>query len=367
MNAPTIIHDAFGLSKAERWLSCPGSVNRSRGIPDAPGDAAQRGSRIHDLCQLIADKKEPPPEADGEELALAIALVRHGEALASHYGATSDTPSATEIPQDVSCLGIERDGHIDRLWILEDKVIVLDYKTGKVQVNAEQNPQLAGYAVAAAEECGVSSAVCIIVQPDMDDGAIHGSAWEMDEDELSAWKALLRTGKRIAEKSTALVPGSHCRYCPAAPECEARAGIMHQVLSTAQADIYTLLEGMDDLQRGDLIARLTEGIAWATALLDATKEHLQVTGLQATGYKWKKGASTRIWSDPVLAERTLLAYAATAGIPDESIREVKLKSPAALEKEKQVPTEIFAELIGTKENRPSLVADKSKKKGEALC
>ena len=360
MNAPTIIHDEFGLSKSERWLSCPGSVNRSRGIPDTTSEAAERGNRIHALCQLVADKKDPPADADGDELALAIALVRHGEALATHYGATEETPSATEIPQDVSCLGIERDGHIDRLWILDDRVIVLDYKTGKVQVYAEQNSQLAGYAIAAAEECGVSRAVCIIVQPDMDDGAIHGSAWELDEDELLFWKARLRLGKKIAEKSTALVPGEHCRYCPAAPECEARAGILHLAISVAQADVWTLLEGMDDVQRGDLIARLTEGIAWATALLDATKEHLQVAGLNAAGYKWKKGASIRIWSDPVLAERTLLAYAATAGIPDESIREVKLKSPAAIEKEKQVPAEIFTELVGTRENRPSLVADKKK-------
>lgn len=376
-----IVHDTYGLSKAERWLNCPGSVNRCRGVEEPASEAhTHRGTLLHNIAEALSRLEPSVVDAVEAHQVDPLADLRPAEMTDIEWDATllqgcrlwrsamSTIASlllpgyivSPEVPVDLSMLGIEKPGHIDLMAVgmsadmpNTTRVVVLDYKTGKVQVEARNNPQGAGYCVGAAEETVVDEAVFVIVQPFDDEcESIVTRKWLLDQFILGDWRQILTDGKAKAEWSNMLVPGHWCTYCPARMVCEARRSILAQQIELPA--LHNALQDMTQTQRGEFYGRLTQALKWCEAAVDSTKDFLATTGLEAEGFKWKKGASIRIWNDPKAAEKEILPLLLQCGIPENVLIERKMKSPAVLEKEKCLELDVYAHLIGTKENAPSL-------------
>ena len=108
----------------------------------------------------------------------------------------------------------------DIVFALPDRLIVVDYKTGKIPVSPVANDQLMFYAVSALHayyprinwHWAVKTIEMIIWQPG------HHESWETDIDTLMKWEAEAHaTDARIARKDLTLRPGSSCTFCPANP------------------------------------------------------------------------------------------------------------------------------------------------------
>jgi hypothetical protein len=347
------VHDQYSLSKAHRWLNCPGSVNRCKGIEDAPSSAAQRGTLIHSACEAIATGRPLPAELAAEDATLAQQLVEAGEFEAGKLidlETAWDTVEA-EIPTQI--LGMQKPGLGDRVWIADDMVVVLDYKTGLVQVEAEGNPQGAGYCVCAARNAGVTRAAFIIVQPALDGDGVICRTWIMEAEDLDLWETRLRAGRSLAVNSDSLVPGEHCRYCPARNVCEARTSalLVPRELSTWEQHWFSL----DAAQRGDVLSRVKAAHQLAEEILKHAKADMLATGLAPKGFKLRKGAKREFWGDEQAAEAALMLAVEELGIPEDNVLTRKLKSPKDILKAGVIPQNYFGHLVAVTNNEPSLV------------
>lgn len=394
-----IIHDPFSASKAHRWLNCPGSVRRCEGVEEPKSQdtsARDMGTLLHNVCEILVRIGSPvveqvetgsSPDAfaavhqqyldlqakteevlDSWDSILLKACRMWRKAMAAIEGVLEPGwTCAPEYSVDLTMLGIGLPGFMDILAIgiakggSNVRVVVVDFKGGMIRVDAENNPQMACYGIGAAQESGADDAVAVIIQPTDEDGeSIATRSWYLNQETLLEWTNALQEGRRKAEWSDLLVPGDWCQYCPARLVCEARRSILGAPFDVK--DLGALIEQMNKEQRGEFLSRLSQAKKWTEAAWDEAKLVLQTTGLQATGWGFKKGAEIRIWSDPSGAKAELLALCGASGIPESVVIDSKLKSPKALTDEAVLDLEIFQHLIGKKSNAPSLAPAKAEKK-----
>lgn len=374
-----VVHDAFGLSKAEQWVNCPGSVNRSKGVtPPESGAMTNRGTWLHQLAEGIHNGVPVatvacPEGIDHEEWAQwqSVAGAMYDAAISAiDELLMPGYEIAVEVPVALNHLGIEMPGHIDirafgiaatgPLSGIAQLVVVVDYKTGRIQVEAEGNMQIAGYCTGAALELGADLAAGIVVQPIDEQGdKVVVRKVQLDADELDAWLHYLKRARLIAGWSNQLVVGDHCTYCNARQVCEARRSVLSQTIEMPSLEKWFDATTKD--QRGEFLGQLKQAAKWAEEAQSCLQNFLQTTGLEATGWKWKKGASIRIWSNPDAVRKEFETLIETVGIPREAFFEVKIKSPAAIEKEGAISPEIYQAHVGTKENAMSLMPVKGAK------
>lgn len=349
MNAT--VHDEFSLSKAHRWLACPGSVNRCRGIQDKPSEYAVRGTLIHQGINAIHNGSDLPLDLTAEDAEFANALYLAGAEEVRKWINIEDAfvnASEAEVPTEL--FGMTRPGFADWVLVGEDIVVVVDWKSGMRQVEARHNPQGAGYAVSIAKSAGIKRAVVIVAQPFFD-GVPSVRSWLLDEPDLNLWEEALRSGKRYAEVSDVLAPGDHCTYCPARETCEARTSAL---LIPRELDSWKgYWDSLDSRSKGDVLRRVRQANKLSEEILAWVKTDVQVTGLIPEGFKIKKGATRKTWSDEKQIEDALNAALVDLGIPTSNA--FKPLSPADLEKGKAIPKTIWGHLVTETRNEPSLV------------
>ena len=62
-------HSEWSPSAADRWIACPASIRLSRGIPRSPaGEAAQIGTAVHSLSQMVLELGVSPNGYIGQEI-----------------------------------------------------------------------------------------------------------------------------------------------------------------------------------------------------------------------------------------------------------------------------------------------------------
>ena len=181
---------------------------------------------------------------------------------------------------------------------------VIDYKHGFGFVDVVNNSQLRYYALGALHKImaagkDVHTVVSTIVQPNAY-GAEPVRAEAIDVFALLDWSSVLADAVKATEDPNApLVPGDHCKFCPAAGvKCDALRMSAVKAATTSNGAIadptkFDAAEMGRRLDEAELIA------IYAERLIEHAKAEAK-EGRLAAGYKWIAGKGNRDWNRPAI-------------------------------------------------------------------
>ena len=356
MSSPTV-HATLGASSTYRWMACPGSVALSKDIPRKETEYSKEGTAAHALGEIAFARGLDPSNWIGELVEGVRVTAEMADAVRVYYDFLS------ELKRDGYELLIEHRFDLSKLnppapmfgtsdcvayHAGERKLIVGDYKHGAgVAVEVEDNPQLKYYALGAVlqfEGKRIETIEMVIVQPRAPhkDGGIR--RWLCELPVLLDFSVeLIEAADKAVSPNAEIVPGKHCRFCPAQPMCPALHQEAQEIAQYEFADKPLLdirLLSPDELgyilERADLIED------W----IRSVRQHVQSTleqGKNVPGWKLVPKRAMRQWA----SEADIVKWCKDKGFETEEIYDLKLKSPAALEKvvgKKEMPTDLIVSI-----------------------
>lgn len=321
-----------------RWSKCPGSVRLSKGMPNKSSVFAEEGSDAHALAAECLRYAEDPVEyvgydleADGRKFTVTQEMA---ESVAVYTWAVweleyHEWQCKIEHRFDLSKVHPGCFGTADCvIWQPDTATLhVFDLKYGAgIPVEVKGNPQLQYYGLGALLSCGypAKTVKLTIVQPRCHhpDGPVR--SWEIDAIDLLDFRADLKAYAVATQDPAApIVPGDHCRFCPAKPMCPA---LRNKAQAVAKLEFSPVLS-YDPEQLRLTLDSVPVMEAWIKGVREFAYSEAEA-GRTPPGYKLVAKRATRKWrSEGEVIEILQTAY------PDDGIFEPReLKSPAQLEK-----------------------------------
>ncbi len=357
-------HSSLGASSAYRWFPCPGSIREINALPaalrDRPSYYAVEGSVCHDLAarRLLVQLTDAQlnelrgtriahPELPDEPVLVDDEMVDHifgycrlvWDLVAAHPGATLHVETRVRpVPDRPVMFGTADVIIVQPFGVL----IVLDLKYGSgYVVEVEGNSQLMYYGLGSMREqiepLDFERVQLMIYQPRAwhEDGPLR--RWDISAQELLEWSDVLRAaGDRTRDPNAPLLPGDHCRWCPARARCPALQGVMEAevgaVFDASPLDAAPIARtpAPDDLgaiARALMLVPVFE--AWSKAVVGMAHA-AAFSGYRIPNHKLVRGREgNREWVD----EKTAAAALREIGLESGDIFTTpKLKSPAQIEK-----------------------------------
>lgn len=371
-------HAVLSPSSAERWISCPASVQLSEKYRREETDSifAREGTAAHALAELhgrlafgyisedefeagavrweeeFGDVFGPPTNSDREEMfEHARDYVRVVQNLASRYKHSSvhfEERLATGVPQSW--------GTSDAVIVSPLAVHIVDFKYGKgVRVEAAGNPQLRLYAAGALDTygdlLGDTEIVALTVhQPRLD----HTDTEELTPDDLRTWREeVVIPAAKLAlgpiEKAPFGPSEEACRWCPLAGACRARAEYIAETDFGVEADV------LDDAEIAEILPKLTDLQRWVEDVKKEALHRAYTEGREIPGHKVILRGGRRVIKDQPYAIQKMI----DAGWEAEQVADLRTKSLAVLEKllGRDGFAEILGDLITRTEGKPAVVPE----------
>ena len=329
-------HARLSASKAERFMTCPGSYRLESQMPVEPaGEAAAIGTAIHELAEAMM-RGDDLIQADhpDEQWDMATDYVNFINTLV-----TNPRKKLIEVNVDNGLKSLHQalGGTADAVLVDGNHLHLVDLKTGRVPVAAENNKQLLTYAVGVMRQFNAPASIeCTmhIFQP-----KVGHSKWTVSGNDLVKHGLDLKAAAELAlspDAPTSPSPDA-CKYCRAKTICPS---IRTKIQDNARKDFAP-----DTSITPEMLDLAEMASAWAEAVKAAAKTQIKTTPID--GWTLKPGRKTRFWKAEGLAIEALKDH------PEA----FDLKSPSAIEK---LGIEISEELIGEKRSEESLARQKAK-------
>jgi hypothetical protein len=297
------------------------------------GEAAAIGTAIHELSEIILRGGAIPTGTDPDHLSMA-------QGYANFVNTLVENPRKklieVNLDEGLQSLHPALGGTADAVLVDGDHLHIVDLKTGRVAVDAQDNKQLLTYALGAMRQFKAPSSITCtmhIFQP-----RVGHSKWTVSGNRLELHGRRLLEAAELALSSDAPTNPSvdACRYCKAKTICPSmREKVQEVARSDFLPDTTVTPKMLDDAA---LVA------AWADAVQSAAKEQL-ASGKSIQGWTMRIGRKTKFWKDEKLVMEAfkdlLIAW--------------ELKSPSAVLK---LGVEVSEDLVGEKVAAPSLVKAK---------
>lgn len=348
-NLPAKVHSRLSASSAHRWVHCAGSIRMSEGMPNYESVYAQLGTAAH---------------------AVAETALKWNTNAAEYVGATMEGVTITsELAEPVQdfidyCralmkkvgkgnFGIEERVFLDALnppeegmggtadfWAYDAEQFeleVVDYKNGSgVVVQVPGNYQLRIYALGVLlmmDGRRIDRVKITVIQPNAphEDGGIRSYTYDVLE-MLEFAEELMVAARRTLDPDAPLVPGPHCKFCPASGVCPAQRehvqAIAQVTFEAMPLDVPPTPTDLPPEVFADIYDKLPILEEWARAMHVEAQRRLE-SGSPVPGRKLVARRATRQWRDPEQVEKWLREE---KKLVDEEIFDQKLKSPAQIEK-----------------------------------
>jgi hypothetical protein len=259
-------HGKVRCSRLPLALLCPASTVNAGPIHDAPNEAADIGTAIHDwLSKRIRHIDLDPIDVarrhavDVNECSMLCKWAyRAWDKISDHF------PDArTEVSMAFGMLT----GTADVLTtpaLCDGETRVLDFKSGRSETDHWN--QVRGYAWMSLqnypEATGAYGAVLRVR-----DQVIDGERWTRDE--LEAWYTGLE--HKLAHRDR-FNPGTHCQYCPRGLTCEAKTALIIQAAAVLLGQKLNASDiPADPVARGDFLSALIEQCRMIEKTTDAIR------------------------------------------------------------------------------------------------
>ena len=344
---PNEDHAKYSASGSKRWISCPGSIALSAGMPDTENKYSTEGTLAHECLEKIlgAYIDDIPstknfsnilydsytPEMIGNaEIALNWIMKRAeriGPDAVIHSERKVDASPFTCADQfgTLDCAIFEEFGELN----------IIDYKYGKgIPVDPDNNPQLIYYALAVCYEYdfNFSKVNLVIIQPraEHEKGPIR--EWSISIKELKKWASVFKTSVVKCEKGcTDLNAGEWCRFCKGAPKCKA---ISTSALKSAKIAFSAVnpnptlpVLGALDINQIESVLRNSYKLKTWIAEVERYAYALLHKGIKIPGFKLVEKRGTRKWLNYEKARRVAIKY-----FGSKCLSQPELLSPAQFEK-----------------------------------
>jgi hypothetical protein len=322
-------HALLSPSSAHRWARCPGSVVLTKDLPRTSSSFADEGTAAHELAALCLTKGTDADEhihlkikVDSNEFIVDTDMASFVQ---NYINLVRSITGETMVEQRLSISSItgevDATGTSDVVLIDGGNLTIIDLKYGRgVRVDAEDNEQLAIYAMSAVEQFDILGEIdqvrMVISQPRLD----HVSEWAISLDDLHQYITKIRVAAGFVRGSLAyaeknngevrLLDLNHgdkqCRFCDAKASCPA---LTAHVLSTV-ADEFVDLSApiapqiahakdmtIDNPTLGNLLGAVDLIESWCKAIRAKTESEL-FAGNAVPGYKLVQGRrGSRKWAD----------------------------------------------------------------------
>jgi len=321
-----ITHTLYSASSLDRLALCPPSARLGKDIPDTTSKDAERGTRIHAIGEaLLLGGAIPGIETD-EEYEIAKQYAEYVWQVAGDEGVIH---VEQEFHNELGLYNPNFGGTADAVVTVGRHLHIIDLKSGRSPVPANDNKQMLTYALGAWDKFGRTNFDLIhlhIFQPSNVSSITYGA------DRMLKWvEELIEIGNKADdpfEKPNPTAKG--CHFCKAKTVCPA---IREKVLETAKQDFAenNLEKLLDD-------AKLA--ITWAESIQEQAKEQI-LDGKDAGKWYLKNGRKMVSYKDKVGAEAFFAGN-------DQAF---ELKSPSAL---KKIGYEVPSQYLEEKISAPSL-------------
>jgi hypothetical protein len=339
-------------------------VREAANTVSADSEASRKGTATHEVMKLLLDGAEVPSvAANGFVITAEMATMALDAVVWVRkylHGKRAHTLMAEERVEIGPFFGLDQGifyGTADVLAMADNELLVFDLKTGYVNVQAEENPQLLAYAIGASEELGwlFDTVRMVIFQPSAG-GAVE---WVLSKADLIARAQRMRPAVALALTEDAPYKPTEegCRYCPAAGVCKA---LQAESLALAQREFTDVDAFVNHLTPEELSVILAKADLIETAV-KAAREHalkLLQTGQPVPGWKMVAGRKNRIWREGV--ESFVVATLDVLGYERDQIAPRKLLSPAQVEKLLK-NKEVVAGFVETPAGNPVLAPESDKR------
>lgn len=359
------------------WFQCPGSLNKSDGLPDETSEYSSEGTAAHsvrerclkegiDVQDLVGDWV-PGDDLFFEVLPEWVHYLQPGidrirEAKGFEWVFEFRVEMDPWIPGGF--------GTLDAGGISKDLIILDDLKFGRgVIVEAERNKQLMIYALGFWNNYArhKTKATRFLLRIDQPRVTGRGSEWYVELDELLEFAeeveaAVLRT----LDPNAPLNPGpKQCQFCRASRnlKCEAQDQFVLDLLGLSFDDLddeeklkLIATDGMTPERRAKIIAHASMISSWINNV-KAVSLQQALNGEPDPGFKAVATEGDRAWVSEQQAEEFWRGK-----MPDKDLYSRKLKSPAQMELIAGTRNWAKAqELIHRPEGKPALVPESDKR------
>ena len=313
-------HSLISPSGAGRWSQCPASVRLTMNDPDSTNKAAQRGTDIHQLGEMllkgeeVVEARSYAREVYGDEKPSMFwtnrDMIVEAQAYCDYVMALCTDPSHEMIAEAKVDIIPQYDvsGHVDATVINSRTLHVVDLKTGRVPVSAESNLQMQMYALGTLDEHEMfhefDKVVLHIVQ---DNDYVHNTnSWETTPEDLEDFREWITERARLALQEDSVCEPSEtaCKYCSHAPKCEALVTFASDALDFKDLDTKELIIGESIIASLDDILTLLNKRALLDIAFKAFAKRVEDelrAGNEVTGYKMILGRKNKRWLNEIEA------------------------------------------------------------------